>query len=108
MTSLGIQEVSLTAKAVEKFRKISIFYGLVIRMYYAPGEYPPHQPHFHVYYNSHRAIVDIRTCELTEGELPRKQAKLVMFWAELHQDELMANWNLVMNGEEPFKIQPLR
>ena len=29
-------------------------------------------------------------------------------WAELHQEELMADWDLVMNGEEPFKIQPLQ
>ena len=29
-------------------------------------------------------------------------------WAELHQEELMANWALVMNGEEPFRIQPLQ
>jgi hypothetical protein len=34
--------------------------------------------------------------------------KLVLAWAELHQDELMADWELVMNGEEPFKIQPLQ
>jgi len=34
--------------------------------------------------------------------------KLVLAWSELHQEELMANWKLVMNGEEPFKIQPLQ
>ena len=33
--------------------------------------------------------------------------RLVLAWAELHKDELMANWRLVMNGEEPFKISPL-
>lgn len=65
-------------------------------------------PHFHVYYAEHKAIVDIRTCEISEGEIPRKQSKLVLAWAELHQDELMADWQLVMNGEEPFKIQPLQ
>jgi hypothetical protein len=32
----------------------------------------------------------------------------VLAWAELHQDELMADWDLVMNGEEPFKILPLQ
>ncbi|MEH8019322.1 DUF4160 domain-containing protein [Rheinheimera muenzenbergensis] len=32
----------------------------------------------------------------------------MLAWAELHQDELTANWELVMNGEEPFKIQPLQ
>ncbi|MCI5125611.1 MAG: DUF4160 domain-containing protein, partial [Candidatus Electrothrix sp. AR5] len=42
---------------------------------------------------------------LVEGNLPRKQAKLVLAWAEIHQEDLMADWNLLMNGEEPFKIQ---
>lgn len=85
---------------------IAMFYGLIIRMYYAPGEHPP--PHFHVYYNEYRAIVDIRTCDILDGELPRKQTKLVLAWAELHQEELMANWQLVMNEEEPFKVDPLK
>ncbi|MEQ1529893.1 MAG: DUF4160 domain-containing protein [Methylococcales bacterium] len=33
-----------------------------------------------------------------EGNLQRKQAKLVAAWAELHQKELMADWDLLMNG----------
>lgn len=61
---------------------ISMFYGIIIRMYFAPGEHPP--PHFHVYYAEFKARVDIRTCELIEGNLPRKQVKLVLAWAELH------------------------
>jgi hypothetical protein len=85
---------------------ISMFYGIIIRMYYGPGEHPP--PHFHVYFAEHKAMVDIRTCEFLEGALPKKQEKLVLAWAELHQDELLADWELVMNGEEPFKIQPLK
>jgi hypothetical protein len=83
-----------------------MFFGLIIRMYSAPGEHPP--PHFHVYYNEHRASVDIRTCEIIEGSLPIRQTKLTLAWAELHQEELMADWTLVMNGEEPFRIQPLQ
>ncbi len=85
---------------------ISMFYGIIIRMYFAPGEYP--LPHFHVYYNEYKASVDIRTCEIIEGEFPGRQTKLALAWAELHQEELMADWQLVMNGEEPFKIQPLQ
>ena len=85
---------------------ISMFYGITIRMYFAPDEHNP--PHFHVYYNEYRATVDIRTCEIIEGNLPRRQEKLTLAWAELHQEELMANWNLVMNGETPFRIQPLQ
>lgn len=84
---------------------ISMFYGIVVRMYYAPGEHNP--PHCHVYYNECRATVDLRTCEFLEGELPARQRKLVLAWTELHQDELMANWKLVMNGEVPFRIAPL-
>jgi hypothetical protein len=85
---------------------ISMFFGIIIRMYYSPSEHLP--PHFHVYYNEFKASVDIRTCEIIEGRLPRKQEKLALAWAELHQEELMADWQLVMNGEEPFKIQPLQ
>jgi hypothetical protein len=71
---------------------ISMFYGIIIRMYFAPGEHPP--PHFHVYYAEYTATVDIRTCEVIEGNLPRKQIKLVLAWSELHQEELMNDWNL--------------
>nr|VFJ97235.1 MAG: protein of unknown function (DUF4160) [Candidatus Kentron sp. LFY] len=85
---------------------ISMFHGIIIRMYFSPGEHPP--PHFHVYYVEYKATVDIRTCEIIEGNLPGKQTKLVLAWAELHQKELMANWNLVIKGEEPFRIQPLQ
>ncbi|MBE0506892.1 MAG: DUF4160 domain-containing protein [Marinospirillum sp.] len=85
---------------------ISMFYGIIIRMYFAPKEHPP--PHFHVYYSEYKATIDIRTCEVIQGNLPTKQLRLVLAWAELHQDELMADWQLVMNGEEPFKIQPLQ
>lgn len=84
---------------------ISMFFGIIIRMYYIPGEHPP--PHFHAYYNEYRATIDLRTCEMMNGHLPNKQTKLVLAWAELHKDELMANWHLLMNGEEPFKIPPL-
>lgn len=75
-------------------------------MYFAPGEHPP--PHFHVYYGEYKATVDIRTCEVIQGNLPKKQARLVLAWAEIHQDKLTTNWELLMNGKEPFKIQPLQ
>jgi hypothetical protein len=85
---------------------ISMFFGIIIRMYFSPGEHPP--PHFHAYYNEYKAKVDIRTGEIIEGNLPGRQTKLVVAWSELHQEELMADWQLVMSGEEPFKIQPLQ
>lgn len=68
----------------------------------------PRMMHRNFYYAEHKAKVDIRTCEVIDGRLPKKQTKLVLAWAELHQEDLMANWELVMNDEEPFKIQPLQ
>jgi len=85
---------------------ISTFYGIIVRMYFAPGEHNP--PHIHVYYNEYKATVDIRTCEIIRSGLPGRQLRLVLAWAELHQEELMADWTLVMNGENPFQIEPLR
>ncbi|EGO87891.1 DUF4160 domain-containing protein [Clostridium botulinum C] len=85
---------------------ISMFYGIIIRMYCAPKEHSP--SHFHAFYGEYKAVIDINTCELIEGNLPRKQLRLALAWAELHQDELKANWNLAMKSELPFKIEPLK
>ena len=85
---------------------ISMFFGIIIRMYCAPKEHNP--PHFHAYYQNYKAIIDILTCEMIEGNLPSKQQKLVLAWAELHKDELIADWELASNGELPFSIDPLK
>lgn len=85
---------------------ISMFYGIIIRMYCAPSEHNP--PHIHAYYNEHKAIIDLNSCELTDGSLPNKQRKLVEAWTVLHQEELLADWNLAQNGELPYKIEPLK
>jgi len=84
---------------------ISMFYGIIIRMYFTPGEHNP--PHFHAYYNEYKASFSIDTLEMIEGNLPRKQTRLVQAWAELHVDELKADWELAMNGEPVYKINPL-
>ena len=85
---------------------ISMFYGIIVRMYCAPGEHNP--PHIHVYYNEYRAIVNLNSCDITDGSFPNKQRKLVEAWTALHQEELLADWNLAQNGELPYKIEPLK
>jgi len=40
---------------------VSMFFGIIIRIYFAPKEHQP--PHFHAYYAEHKATVDIQTCE---------------------------------------------
>lgn len=85
---------------------ISVFYGIIVRMYCSPKEHNP--PHFHAYYQDEEIIVDINKCEIVEGNFPSKQSKLVLAWAEIHKEDLMADWNLASHGELPFKIDPLK
>jgi len=85
---------------------ISTFHGIAIRMFFAPAEHPP--PHFHATHAGQSMKVNIETCEIMRGKLPRKQTRLVLAWAELHQDELMACWRLAMTGQELTKIEPLQ
>ena len=85
---------------------ISMFFGIIVRMYCSPSEHNP--PHIHAYYQDSKATVDLKSCEINEGSLPRKQAKMVVAWAEIHQDELLADWELASKGELPFKIDPLK
>ncbi len=85
---------------------ISKFYGIIVRMYFAPAEHPP--PHLHVYYSGYKATVSIDRCEILRGSLPTRQVKLVLAWAEMHREELLANWALVEGGKEPFTIAPLQ
>lgn len=54
------------------------------------------------------AVIQIPTGETLEGDLPGKQMKLVQAWIALHADELVADWELAVAGETPYKIDPLR
>lgn len=42
-----------------------------------------------------------------DGNLPRKQKKLVDAWIELHKDELKAAWYALNNDGEILKIKGL-
>jgi hypothetical protein len=83
---------------------ISEFYGIIIYMYW--NEHNP--PHFHAQYQGKEALINIKTLEIVEGDLPRRGLSLVLDWAELHKDELLQNWNLCESKNHPNKIQPLR
>ncbi|WP_431736400.1 DUF4160 domain-containing protein [Cellulosispirillum alkaliphilum] len=40
--------------------------------------------------------------------MPTKKARLVQAWIEIHHEDLMADWNIAIEGGEIFKIEPLR
>jgi hypothetical protein len=85
---------------------ISMFYGIIIRMYLLDNQHH-NLPHIHAKYAEFEASIGIEDGEILAGELPRKQLRLVQAWIELHRDELMADWELAVGGENPYKIAPL-
>jgi hypothetical protein len=68
------------------------------------ADHPP--PHFHAVYQEHDAKINIDTLEIIEGYLPRRQLSLVRRWAQLHQNELRANWTLVEQRGKLHNIRP--
>ena len=86
---------------------ISMFYGIVISLYFYDNK-QHNLPHIHVRYQGTKAIFNIETCEIIEGDLPKKQQKLVSAWMEIHKDELIADWELALDGQQPYKIEPLK
>jgi hypothetical protein len=67
-----------------------------------------HQPHIHARYQSDAASLAIEDGTMLDGKLPSKQLKMVQAWIEIHKDELLADWELAVNGEELFRIAPLQ
>ena len=85
---------------------ISMFYGIIVYLYFYDNE-RHHLPHIHVRYQGMKASISLSDGELIEGSIPPAKLRLVQAWIEIHREELMANWELAVNGEQPFKIPPL-
>ena len=84
-----------------------MFYGIIISMYYFDNK--QHKvPHIHVKYQGEEAVFSIPDGEIIEGSMKTNKRKLVEAWILIHEDELMADWELAINGEEIFKIEPLK
>ncbi|MBP5773006.1 MAG: DUF4160 domain-containing protein [Eubacterium sp.] len=69
---------------------ISRFDGLTIKMYFSQSEHDP--PHIHVQYAEHAAVVEIKTGNILDGSLPKKQAKRIKEWTNNNKDELLEMW----------------
>lgn len=46
--------------------------------------------------------------DILEWDIPKAKMKLLQAWIELHKDELMADWRLAVEGQQTYKIEPLR
>ncbi len=85
---------------------ISMFYGLLIRMFFRDNE-RHHMPHIHADYQGQVAVYSILDGTVLAGELPPSKHKLVVAWIEIHREDLLANWSLAVNGQKPFPIKGL-
>ena len=86
---------------------ISLFYGLVVSMYFLDNRQHK-QPHIHVRYQDDEAVYSIPDGELLAGKIPPAKARLVVAWIEIHREDLMADWQLAVSGQKPHKIEPLK
>ena len=83
--------------------EISRFFGIVIRMFY--DDHSP--PHFHATYGSSAAVIGLPDLLVLKGKLPPRALGLVMEWAVLHREELLADWTQA-RSQSPLKaIAPL-
>ncbi len=82
---------------------ISIFFGIVVRMYYKE-----HEPaHFHAEHQGQDAKFDF-SGKMIAGNIRSTTAlRLVREWAALHRAELEGNWAKMKVGQPLDKIAPL-
>ena len=79
---------------------------VLIRMFFRDIE-KHHTPHIHADYQGAVAVYSIFDGELLAGNLPPKKHKLVVAWIEIHHEDLLADWELAVNGKKPFSIRGL-
>lgn len=78
---------------------------MVITMYFK--DYAP--PHFHVRYGEQKALIDIQTGGIIEGELNKTALKLIKEWTNLHRSELLSNFEEAQKRDPQLqKIEPLQ
>lgn len=81
---------------------LSMFYGIAARMYFF-GDRRHSAPHSHAEYAGEQAAFNV-----SAGALGSRKSRLVQAWIEIHREELLANWQLAVNGEDVFRVDPLR
>ncbi|HEX5583994.1 DUF4160 domain-containing protein [Gaiella sp.] len=62
--------------------------GIVIAMFF--DDHGP--PHFHARHAEGSAKVRIDTVEVIDSTLQRRQLRMMLSWAELHQDDETLEW----------------
>ena len=67
---------------------LSIFYGIIVRMYREQGE-KHNMPHIHAEYSGEEIVMALDGTIL-EGGFPKNKLKLLEAWVVIHRDDLEA------------------
>ena len=86
---------------------ISMFYGIIICLYFYDDARHA-TPHVHAKYQGAEASFAILDGTILSGEIPLGKVRMVQAWIEIHREALLADWELAVNGQTPFAIDPLR
>lgn len=86
---------------------ISMFYGILVLMFFRDNR-RHNLPHIHARYQGEEAAIALENGSILDGKLAPKQLKMVQAWIEIHKEELLVDWQLAVNGDEPFRIAPLQ
>jgi hypothetical protein len=65
-------------------------------------------PHIHADYQGQTVVLSVPEGQVLAGSFPPGKLKVVQAWIEIHQEDLLANWLLAVNGRPVFNIEPLR
>ena len=81
--------------------EISRFYGIIIKMFFKPKEHEP--SHIHALYGEYVGVFDLKSFEMTYGDLPQKAQSLVQEWLKLNSNKLQKMWD----SQKIEKLPPL-
>lgn len=84
--------------------ELSRFLGIVIKMFM--DDHNP--PHFHAFYGEFEALIDIHNLSVFAGRLPPRALGLVVEWTNLHQKELLDDWDRAQEHRPLERIEPLQ
>lgn len=82
--------------------ELSRFLSIIIFMNW--GDHP--LPHFHARYDDYEITVEIQT-GIVRGTFPKRALRAVLEWLDLHQAELMENWQRAQERKVLKPIEPL-
>jgi hypothetical protein len=82
---------------------ISVFFGIVIRMYYKEHE----PPHFHAEHQALEGKFDFDGNQVVGNITSRNALELIRQWAQLYRAALSDNWSKIKTGQPLDRIPPL-